>query len=300
MHKGGEVQIAVASGKGGTGKTTVACNLAFVLSRSAEGISYVDCDVEEPNGHLFLKPRIEESRTVGVPVPEVDGGKCNGCKLCARICRFSAIVCLLNKALTFPELCHGCGGCMHVCPQGAIIEKTRDVGVVEWGMASGIRFVHGRLRVGEAMSPPLVREVKKMISGNGITFVDVPPGTSCPVVSAVRGCDFVVLVTEPTPFGLNDLDLALDMVRELGLAHGVVVNRHEEANDLARQFCRRRNIAILAEIPDDRRVAQAYSNGMLACEAVPGYDRQFAHLWERIEKELAAAVASADRETDAA
>lgn len=276
------MQIAIASGKGGTGKTTIATNLAHVAAGKGENVLYVDCDVEEPNGHLFLHPHIEESRTVGVPVPVVDESECTGCGLCAGICRFSAIVCLAGKVLTFPELCHGCGGCARVCKEGSITEGMREVGVVERGKAGRIGFTQGRLNVGEAMSPPLIREVKRYVVGNAVNILDAPPGTSCPVISAVQDVDFLVLVTEPTPFGLNDLGLALDMARQLGLRHGVVVNQHENGNQSAREFCEQRGVPVLAEIRADRRVAEVYSRGELASEAVPGYRENLDKLWKEI------------------
>ncbi len=278
------MKLAIASGKGGTGKTTVACNLAHVLAKAGKGVEYLDCDVEEPNGHLFLNPVIEDTRTVGIPVPEVDAEKCSGCGLCGKICQFSAIVCVKEKVLTFPELCHACDGCFLVCPEGAIVNKEREIGVVEKGQSGGVRFVHGKLRVGEAMSPPLIRAVKNEMGDSLVTVLDVPPGTSCPVITAVTGSDLVLLVTEPTPFGLNDLELALDMVREIGLHHGVVVNRHEDENRSAREFCAVRNVPILAEIPDDRRVAEAYSRGELAAQAVEGYAERFSALWQKVQE----------------
>ena len=278
------MQIAVASGKGGTGKTTVALNLAYTASQRGKAVQYFDCDVEEPNGHLFLRPEIEGKRTVGIPIPEVDESTCTGCGLCRKICQYNAITCFNKMVLVFPDLCHGCGGCMYVCPENAITEKNREVGVVEAGNADHIEFAHGKLRIGEAMSPPLIREVKKEITSGYINIIDVPPGTSCPVITAIQGADLVLLVTEPTPFGLNDLGLALDMVNELGLLYGVVVNRHEDNNNSARDFCKKNNAPILAEIPDDRRVAEAYSIGKLAAETIPEYDRYFTKLWNKIEK----------------
>jgi MinD superfamily P-loop ATPase len=278
------MRIAIASGKGGTGKTTVAVNLAVALARTDTPVCYADCDVEEPNGHLFLSPAIEHSRTVGLPVPKVDREKCTACGRCGDICRFSAIVCVAREVLAFPELCHGCGGCTRVCPEQAITEKERPVGTLETGTAGDIRFVHGRLRIGEAMSPPLIRAVKRELDGTGVTLIDAPPGTSCPVITAIEEADFVLLVTEPTPFGLNDLELALEMVRTLGIPHGVVVNRHENGNDTARDFCRSRDVRILAEIPDDRRVAEAYSRGEAVLDAVPGYEACVTDLWERVRK----------------
>ncbi len=278
------MQIAIASGKGGTGKTTVASNLAYIVSQNGAHVKYLDCDVEEPNGHLFLNPEIEKKREVSIPVPEVDESKCTGCGLCAKICQYKAIASLPGKVLVFPELCHGCGGCTEVCPENAITETGREVGVIEVGMASQIQFVHGKLRIGEAMSPPLIREVRQEIKNNAINIIDVPPGTSCPVITAIKDTDFVLLVTEPTPFGLNDLGLALDMVNELKLPHGIVVNRHEDDNLRARMFCKERNVPVLAEIPDDRRVAEAYSTGKLASKEVPGFYDCFLNLWEEIQK----------------
>ncbi|MDI6711513.1 MAG: ATP-binding protein [Thermoanaerobacterales bacterium] len=280
------LRIAVASGKGGTGKTTVATNLALVLGKQGRPVCYLDCDVEEPNGHLFLRPKIEDEKVVNVPVPEVDPGRCVNCGLCAEVCRFGAIASVGDKILTFPAMCHSCGGCFLVCPAEAIAETERLVGVVEKGQAGPVIFIHGRLRVGEAMSPPLIKAVRRAAGEGAVQVIDVPPGTSCPVIAAIRGADFVVLVTEPTPFGLHDLGLALDMVRELGLPHAIVVNRAEEDNDSAREFCRQRRVKILAEIPDDRRVAEAYSRGKMAA-AIPGYAGRFEMLFGAVERMVA-------------
>ena len=276
------MKIAVASGKGGTGKTTIAACLARVLSNTGRSVQYLDCDVEEPNGHLFLKPEWEAPEPVLVPVPEVDADKCTGCGKCGEICQYSAITCIKGKVLTFPELCHGCGGCSRVCPTSAIRETGREVGVVERGKADKIDFVHGRLHVGEAMSPPLIRKVRETAERSEITIIDAPPGTSCPVITAIHGVDFVLLATEPTPFGLSDLALALDMVRELKLPHAVVVNRHEDENDSARRFCEEKGVEIAGEIPDDRRVAEAYSRGELPVDALPEYENTFRAIWARV------------------
>jgi len=279
-----EFIVAVASGKGGTGKTTVATNLAVAAATDHE-VAYVDCDVEEPNGYLFLNPLFEGRRAVYVSVPVVDPGKCTACGACGEICQFSAILVIAGQVMTFENMCHGCGGCLLVCPTGAIAETGREIGVVEEGRAGGVSFVHGRLRVGEAMSPPLIRAVRSAAGNRGLQIIDAPPGTSCPVISAIRGVDFVLLVTEPTPFGLHDLDLALGMVRQLGLPHAVVVNRAVSGNSLARDFCRERAVRILAEIPDDRRVAAAYSRGEMAFTAVPGYREYFTGLLAAMKRE---------------
>ncbi|MFZ5597406.1 MAG: P-loop NTPase [Bacillota bacterium] len=280
-----KLTIAVASGKGGTGKTTISANLALAAAEAGHKVSYLDCDVEEPNGHLFLKPGIVGSTAVAIPVPEVDAEKCVSCGACGEICQFSAILCINKNVLTFEKMCHGCGGCRLVCQAAAISEKGREIGVVEEGYAGEVAFFHGRLKIGEAMSPPLIKAVRSAGEKGVLRIIDAPPGTSCPVITAVKGADYLLLVTEPTPFGLNDLGLALEMVRELGIPHAVVVNRSVQEHDLALNFCRERGVRILAEIPDDRRVAEAYSRGDLAYYAVPGYRERFAELLISVEKE---------------
>jgi len=276
--------IAIASGKGGTGKTTVATNLAILAAETGRKVQILDCDVEAPNTHLFLKPEIEGRINVGVPVPDVDEEKCDSCGECARICQFSAIVSLKTKPLVFPELCHGCGGCKRACPTGAIKEQTRVVGQVEQGYAENIVFTGGRLRVGEAMSPPLIREVKKYAIKDALVIIDCPPGTSCPVIEAVSDSDYVVLVTEPTPFGLSDLSLAVQTMRTLCLPFGVVVNRAKPGMDTIRDFCRQEKIEILAEIPDDRSVAEIYSRGELAIRKKNELYPIFLKLFENLEQ----------------
>jgi len=276
--------VAVASGKGGTGKTTVAVNLALTLGGPVE---LLDCDVEEPNAHLFLRPRWTSKRSVSVPVPEVDERLCTACGACGSACRFHAIVSLKTVPLVFPELCHGCGACALACPTGAIREIPREVGVLERGVlerAGGetLRFVHGRLKVGVAMSGPLIRAVKGEAGCEGLTLIDAPPGTSCPVVAAVRGSDFVLLVTEPTPFGLNDLRLAVEMVRSLGLRFGVVINRADSGDEEVRRYCASQGVPVLLEIPEDRRVAAAYSRGEPAVVALPGMRALFRGLGEQL------------------
>ncbi len=279
------MRIAIASGKGGTGKTTVAVNLACVLADNRKKVQYLDCDVEEPNGHIFLNPRITSTESVGILVPVVDELKCTACRQCAELCQYHAIA-ILKKALVFPELCHGCGGCALVCPAGAIREENRPIGVVENGWAGAVGFVQGRLNVGEPMAPPLIRAVKKKATPGGVVILDAPPGTSCPVVTAVRDADYVVLVTEPTPFGLNDLKLAVEMIRKLGLRHGVVINRADSGDLRVSAYCTGEKIPVLIEIPDDRRVAEAYSRGQKAVSALPEYRTLFEKLWNHIEEEL--------------
>ncbi len=276
------MKIAIASGKGGTGKTTVAVNLACVLADNGRTVQYLDCDVEEPNGHIFLKPEITDTEPVGIPVPVVDEEKCTGCRKCAEVCQYHAIA-VLKKPLVFAELCHGCGGCALVCPAGAIREENRTIGVVETGMAERLAFVQGRLNVGEPMAPPLIRTVKEKAIAGGVAIMDAPPGTSCPVVATVRDADFVLLVTEPTPFGLNDLRLAVEMIRQFGVPHGVVINRADSGDRRVRDFCMAQAIPILLEIPDHRRVAEAYSRGHMAVRVLPEWSDNMLKLWGQVK-----------------
>ncbi len=272
------MRIAIASGKGGTGKTTVATNLAYVASRNGQSVAYLDCDVEEPNGHIFLKPEITHREPIGILVPRVDEDKCSLCGKCGEICQYSAIVCLGKKVLVYPELCHACGGCNLVCPDDAITEVPREMALLESGRAGAIRFVQGTLNIGEAMSPPVIKAVKAAVPNVDLVITDAPPGTSCPVIESIRDCDFVLLVTEPTPFGLNDLKLAVEMVRALKLPFGVLINRADVGDRGVHLYCRKERIKVLAEIPDDRRIAEAYSRGELVCEVLPDYQSLFAHL----------------------
>ncbi|MBN1594720.1 ATP-binding protein [candidate division FCPU426 bacterium] len=283
--EGTALTIAVASGKGGTGKTTVSLNLAKAYGAP---IQLLDCDVEEPNCHLFLNGTAEAEETVFIPIPQVDESLCNACGECSRFCQYNAIASLGTKPLVFPELCHGCGGCALVCPQKAIIEVDKRIGAVGTMQAGDITLIQGRIDVGVAMAPPLVRAVKARLQPGMPAILDAPPGTSCPVIAAIRDTDFVVLVTEPTPFGLHDLKLAVDMVRELKLPFGVVVNRMGAGDDRVHLFCRQAGVPILLEIPDDRRIAEAYSRGELLVDALPEYRGLFSGLQDKL-RSLAAA-----------
>ena len=278
------MRIAIASGKGGTGKTTVSTNLAVAAARRGLRVAYVDCDVEEPNGQLFLKPQIKSSRAVGRLYPRVDEIRCTHCGLCGEICQFSAIVCVGQKVLVYPELCHSCGGCTLVCRSGAITEAVASMGEVSAGKAGNLRFLAGTLRVGEAMSTPLIRQVKGEIRNEDVAILDCPPGTSCPVIESVRGADLVLLVTEPTPFGLNDLRLAVDMVHTLRLPLAVLVNRAGTGDCKTYEFCQTRGIPIWATISDDRRVAEAYSRGELAYNAVPEFRVAIDNVLDRVSQ----------------
>ncbi len=280
--------ISIASGKGGAGKTTVATNLAHVLSQSSKKrVRLLDCDVEEPNAHLFLRPHLTRRETVTTPVPVIDEERCDYCGKCAAICRFRAIAVLGGKTiLTFPEMCHSCGGCLLVCPHGAISETGRELGILERGRAGDMEFVHGRLRVGEAMSPPLITRVREHSESGDINIIDAPPGTSCPVITAMRRTDFILLVTEPTPFGLHDLRLTVGAVRLLEIPFGLVINRADMGDRKVYEYARSERIPILLEIPFDRAVAEAYSRGELFTEKLPEWERRFLELYERIENLL--------------
>jgi len=273
--------ISIASGKGGTGKTTVATNMAISLKGD---VQLLDCDVEEPNAHLFIHPIINEVKTITTPVPEVDMEKCNLCGKCGEICQFKAIVVIGKTVLPFPEMCHSCGGCMEVCPEKAITETGRELGVIERGNRNGLEFVYGKLRVGEAMSPPLIRKVREYARPDALTIIDAPPGTSCPVIASMKGADFVLLVTEPTPFGLNDLKLAVGAVKILDIPCGLVINRSDMGDDKVKIYAEKENLPILMEIPFDRKIAEAYSRGDMLVEVMPEWKEKFLKLYHQIEE----------------
>lgn len=280
--------ISVASGKGGTGKTTVALNLALSISN---GVRFLDCDVEAPNAHLFLKPKITKIETASIPVPVIDKTKCSYCGKCQQICEYHAIAVLPKTIMVFDQLCHGCGGCTLICPEKAIIEKDREIGIVRTGKKGKIDFIDGLLNIGEPMSPPLIRAVKK----KGLSFelramnhelrtviIDAPPGTSCPVIESVKKSDYCILVTEPTPFGLNDLVLAVEALRKLKIPFGVLINRSDIGNKGVEDYCREQKIEILMKIPFDKKIAETYSKGIPIVKAIPKYKKEFEKLFKNI------------------
>jgi MinD superfamily P-loop ATPase len=272
--------VSIASGKGGTGKTTVATNLALVWKRT----QLLDCDVEEPNAHIFLKPHIEKTEIVSIPVPEIDKSSCTFCGTCAEVCAFNALAVLKNDVLVFSSLCHGCGACSILCPEHAIRETPRTIGVVESGRAGDVEFVHGRLNIGETMSPPVIRDVKKHVTADKTTIIDAPPGTSCPVIESVKGSDFCVLVTEPSPFGFNDLCLAVEMVKVLHIPMGVVINRADTGYDKIDEFCHKESIPVLMRIPFDRQIAGLYSRGIPLVAEKKEYREAFMTMYDSIER----------------
>ncbi len=307
--------ISVASGKGGTGKTTIATNLALSIDCD---VTFLDCDVEEPNAFIFLKPEIEQTLPVSIPVPLVDESKCTYCGICAEVCAYNAIVVIkgaspakqeisaqqetlgqgteqsrANKVLIFPELCHGCGACTLLCPEKAISEKGNVIGTIEVGtrdlnsasshQSHTLTFVHGQLHIGEAMATPVIRAVKDYINPDGTVIIDAPPGTSCPVIESVKGSDFCILVTEPTPFGLNDLILAVEVLKKLSIPFGVVINRADLGDTKVEQYCEANNIPILMHIPFDQEIARIYSRGDHIIEEKPEYRKKFKELFEAIK-----------------
>ena len=278
--------IAMASGKGGTGKTTLSTNLALSLSRAGSSVQYIDCDVEEPNGHIFLTPQWDRTEEVTVGVPQVDLEKCNGCGKCGQLCQYSAILAMKGSVLVFEQLCHSCGGCMAICPTGAIQEVPRKIGVVQYGHSNGVAVGQGVLDIGTIQSPAVIRHLKKGMNTEGIIILDAPPGTSCPVIEAIKGSDFVVLVTEPTPFGLNDLELAVGMVRQLKIPFAVAINRCNMGDDGVVLYCRREGIDVALEIPNDRQIAESYSRGRMMIEVMPKYQQIFSNVFDAIARRL--------------
>ena len=275
--------ISVASGKGGTGKTTVATNLA--LSVGAD-VRLLDCDVEQPNAHLFIHPVFDRTEIITTPVPEINAQKCTGCGKCGDLCEFKAITLVGDSILVFEELCHGCGGCMAICPEDAITEKGRELGVLEKGHCNGLEFIHGKLRIGEAMSPPLIKAVLAHADPVGLSIVDAPPGTSCPVIETMKPADFVLLVTEPTPFGFYDLKLAVEAVKTMDIPCGLVINRADAGDRKVHDYAEVENLPVLMEIPFERRIAEAYARGDMLVEVAPEWRAKFFDLYTRIKTSI--------------
>lgn len=273
------MNIAIASGKGGTGKTTVSVNLALSLD---EPVNLLDCDVEEPNSKIFLDGKIIEEKTVKTIVPEINLDSCNNCGLCSDFCQFNAIALTKSIPLIFPEMCHNCGGCFKICPQNAIFEKKRSIGKISIFEKENVTLIEGKLNIGVVSTPPLIREVKKKMSTAKVNILDSPPGTTCPVITTINNTDFVVLVTEPTPFGLNDLKLAVDMVRELNIPFGIVINRAGIKYDPIYEYCSNENLSILLEIPYDRKIAEIYSKGEIIVDKLPEYRTIFQKFYSQI------------------
>jgi MinD superfamily P-loop ATPase len=282
--------IAVASGKGGTGKTTVAASLATALHQIGKPVSFLDCDVEAPNAHLFIKPAFDQQSNVDILIPQVDESICTGCGRCAEVCEFHAIVVLGGKPLVFPELCHGCGSCTLECPEKAITEVPQTLGILESGSTKmQIKFARGLLNVGEPMAVPVISQLKKwrVPAPDEIVIVDSPPGTSCPVVESIRAADYIILVTEPTPFGLHDLKLAVQLTEELGIPAGVIINRDGVGDTKVDRYCQQAHLPILMRIPLERKIGAGIAEGQPLTEIYPHYGDRFRQLFQHIEGILA-------------
>jgi MinD superfamily P-loop ATPase len=292
--------ISVASGKGGSGKTTIAVNLALALvGDQKNNVHFLDCDVEEPNAHLFLNPLIKKRESIKIPVPEIDYQKCNYCGKCAQVCVYNAIAVTKDKVLVFPELCHSCGACTLFCPQKAINEEGREIGILEEGKSGSISFIGGRLNIGEPMAPPIIKKIKKKsiekyrnrenedikVKKQYILLIDVPPGTSCPVIESVKGSDYTILVSEPTPFGLHDLVLAVEVLQKLQIPHGVILNKCDIGNHEVEDYCKENDIPILLFLPLDKEIAIAYSKGMPIVNLNRSYKQNFIQLFQNISKQ---------------
>lgn len=276
--------IAIASGKGGTGKTMLATGVALSIENSI----YIDCDVEEPNGHIFLKPNVTNRMPVQKKVPKIVSHICNLCGNCTEVCEFNALLKLRDEILVFKELCHSCGVCTYFCPQKAIIEINEKIGAVEIGMSklSNVRFVEGRLDIGQMSATPVINKTKEQIERNKINIIDAPPGTSCSMVETVRDSDYCILVTEPTPFGLNDLQLAVDALRILRTPFSVVINKADDNYTQVEKYCKKENVDVILKIPFNKNVAQAYSNGQSIIEVLPEYKDIFSNMINTISTKV--------------
>jgi MinD superfamily P-loop ATPase len=274
--------IAVASGKGGTGKTTVATNIALSI-RNAQ---FLDCDVEEPNANIFLHAIIKEYEDVSVIIPEIDKEKCDYCGKCSEFCAYNALAVIHSKILVFPELCHSCGGCEMVCPKNAITWIERVIGKVEHGPTKDIDFYHGILNVGEAQAIPVIKALKRKIDKKKNVIVDVPPGTSCPVIESINGSDYCILVTEPTPFGLHDLKLAVEVVRHMHIPFGVIINRDGIGDNRVEIYCKKDYIPVLLKIPERQKIALLYSKGIALASEAYEWREMFGLVFNRIQEEV--------------
>lgn len=280
------MKISVASGKGGTGKTLVATSLALSILDEQQTVQLMDCDVEEPNAHIFFKSQPISETTVTLPIPKVDYDKCQYCGKCSEVCQFNAIALMKRTLVIFPDVCHSCGGCWHLCPSGALMPSDREVGTVSVSQAGPIRLVSGKLKLGTHISPPIIKAVRETENQDSIVIIDGPPGSSCPVIAAVEDTDYCILVTEPTPFGLNDLTLAVEMLEVLGVPCGVIINRHVDDVDIIDHYCQEKGLDILLRIPLETAIAKAYAKGIPLVESNPNWRSKFNELYHRIAREV--------------
>jgi len=272
--------ISIASGKGGTGKTSVAVNMALAIGN----VQLLDCDVEEPNAHLLLNPKISRTEPVYISIPSVNEKLCDCCGKCAEFCQYNAIFVGSEKVLVFPELCHSCGGCILICPRKAITEEKHRIGTLKLGSAGSLKLVYGELEIGEPMAVPVIKEVKRHTERGRNVILDSPPGTSCPVIETVNGSDFCILVTEPTPFGLHDLKITVQVLEEMRIPFGVVVNRADIGDKKVYEYCKEKKIPILMEIPFRRKIAELYSQGIPFSLEMPEWKKKFQTVFNEIRK----------------
>jgi MinD superfamily P-loop ATPase len=273
--------ITVASGKGGTGKTTVAVNMALSIGN----VQLLDCDVEEPNSHILLQPKIDESKPVYTKVPVISEELCVYCGKCSKFCAYNALFVAPKTVMVFPELCHSCGGCMLVCPKDAIKEKERQIGVIKKGDSKGVEIVYGELNVGEAMAVPLIRAVKNQMKKDKTVVIDAPPGTACSLVASVHKTDYCILVTEPTPFGLYDLKITVQVLKDLGVPMGVLINRAGIGDRKVYEYCEKEKIPFLMEIPFSKKIAELYSRGIPFVTNMPEWKEKFLEVKDTIKRQ---------------
>lgn len=270
--------VSIASGKGGTGKTSVAVNMALSLG----DVQLLDCDVEEPNAHILLQPEITESKPVYKLIPHIKEDRCDYCGRCSEFCKYHAIFVVEKNIMVFPELCHSCGGCSIVCPRNAIVEEEKQIGTIKKGIGRNINIVYGELNVGEPMAVPLIRAVRKEIRNDETVLIDVPPGTACPLVASIHKSDYCILVTEPTPFGLHDLKITVEVVRELKIPLGVIINRAGIGDTQVHEYCKNESIPLLLEIPFSRKIAELYSRGIPFVSEMPEWKMKFQQLFDKV------------------
>ena len=272
--------ISVLSGKGGTGKTLISVNLASALDNAL----YLDCDVEEPNGFIFLKPEVTEREAVNVKSPVINVDKCLACGQCVRACQYNALALVKEKVIVFPKICHSCGTCLLVCPAECMEEKDREIGVVEGGTAGNLTCYQGKLNVGEPITVPIIKQLKKKINPGKNIVLDCPPGSSCSVVNSIEGSDYCLLVTEPTPFGFHDLQIAVGLVRQMGIPLGVVLNKSQAGSNIIIEYCQKERIKLLGAIPFSQDIAKIYSQGNLLTAQGHYWKCYFADLAYRIQE----------------
>ena len=274
--------ISIASGKGGTGKTTVATNIA----KSIKDIQFLDCDVEEPNANIFLKTKIQKQWDVLKDFPQINKKKCSFCGACSEFCEYNAIAVIKSKTLIFPELCHSCGGCELVCPNQAITYHQKPIGRIEYGKQGSLDFYQGLLNIGELQAIPIIQGLKNKIDTNRHVIIYAPPGTSCPVIESISETDYCILVTEPTPFGLYDLKLAVDVVKHLKIPYGVIINRDGIGDTKVNEFCQQMHIPILMRIPHREQIARLYSKGITLVEESFEWEQMFIDLFQKITEQV--------------